>query len=184
MDDKYKIMTLKYLYSILDLREYEKKLEDKKIEGIIEENDDFKYFTFLSDGDLSLFTEEEKKQFYDLDKYTLEEMLTNEKIKEETLDFIEKTYTKYYLANSNGEYLYYGNINDENLAPDDALVLGINYKVDCDDNEDYDKKSQEIDEIITDIINDIQFNKAKEKNLKIAVFKNNGIKSNDDILIR
>ena len=57
MDDLYRIITLKYLYLLLDLKKYEKILEDNNIESIMEDNSDFKYFSLLSEGDASLFSE-------------------------------------------------------------------------------------------------------------------------------
>ena len=180
MDDKYKIVSLKYLYSLLDLKKYEKILEINNLESIID-SDEFKYFTLLNDGDISLFNEDEEKEFLSFDVYDIEEILSNKDILNKLLDFVKRTYSKYYFSNTKGEYVYYNGDNEENMAPDDAFALGINYRMNYENIDNYDEKKQEVDSIITEIINTIQFKEAKEKNIKVAVIENNGLKLDNDL---
>ena len=183
MEDKYRIMTLKYLYQLLDLKKYEKILEDNNLESIIEDNDHFKYFTLLSEGDMSLFTEDEQNEMNELDNYDLEELLSNNELSNKFLEFIKRTYNKFYFSNIKGAYIYYGVLDDEHMAPDDAFALGINYRISYDEEE-YDKKVIEVDDIITDIINEIQFTDAEKNNLKVAVIENNGLRTLNDSLMK
>ena len=183
MDDKYRLVTLKYLYSLLDLKKYEKILEENNIESIMEGPNDFKYFSLLSDGDIAMFNEEEEKEFFSFDKYSIEEILANEEILNKLIDFVKRTIVKFYFSNVKGEYLYYGGTSEECMAPDDAFVLGINYKINISDFDDYDVKREQVDEIIVKIINDIQFNEAKNKGIKVAVLENNGLKIHDDLIL-
>ena len=183
MEDKYRIMTLKYLYSKLDLKKYEKILEDNNIESIMEDNDYFKYFTLLSDGDMSLFDKEEQKEMEFFDQYEIDELLSNEELENNFIELIKKTYQKFYFSDTKGEYLYYKVINDEHMAPDDAFALGLNYMVPL-DSDNYDESVREANKVITSVINNIQFTEAKEKNLKIAVLEYNGLKMHDTVLTR
>lgn len=41
-----------------------------------------------------------------------------------------------------------------------------------------------IEDILSNIINDIQFNEAMKKNIKVAVLERNGLKLEDSILIK
>lgn len=179
MDDKYKIVTLKYLYSLLDLKKYEKVLQDNNLESIID-SEDFKYFTLLNDGDISLFNEDEENEFLSYDIYSIDEILSNNELLNKMIDFVKRTYTKYYFSDSKGEYIYYGGLDDENMVPDDAFALGINYKAKYDE-ENYDERKEEVDGLISGIINDIQFTEAKEKNIKVAVVENNGLRLESDL---
>ena len=173
MEEKYKIMTLKYLYQLLDLKIYEKQLEDSNIESMLEENEHFKYFTLLSDGNMSQFDEEEKNILTKFDKYDINEILSNDFLTNEFIDFIKKTYKKFYFQDVKKIYKYYNGTNEEYMAPDDAFVLGLNYIISINDN--YEENKNNINKLIVGIINEIQFKKAKEKELKVAVFKYNGL---------
>lgn len=181
MDDKYKLMTLKYLYSLLDLKKYEKILEDNNLESIVDSND-FKYFTLLSDGDTSLFLEDELKELYSFNNYEIEELLSNEELSNKFLDFVEKTYKKYFFSVSNGDYLYYNGVGESNMAPDDAIVLGINYRI-KDEELSSDEKIMNTNKLIPSIINEIQFTEAQNKGLKVAVIENNGLKIHDALVL-
>ena len=174
MDEKYELMTLKYLYSLLNLKKYEETLDKEGFKSLISENEDFKYFSLLSRGDTELFTDDEKKELSFFHEKSLKEIFSNKELEERCVDFIKSTYLKYYFSNANGEYIYYGPYSFEYMAPDDAFVLGINYRMyDVNDDEDLDESMQKKDAIATKIINDIQFTDAKNANLKVAVLKQN-----------
>ena len=180
MDDLYRIITLKYLYSLLDLKKYEKILEDNNIESIMEDNSEFKYFSLLSEGDISSFSEEEQKEFLSYSNYSIEDVLCNDELLYKMINFIKKTYNKYYFSDLKGEYIYYNGTDEEHMVPDDAFAIGINYRVNYKEEEDFDKKREQVDDIIIDIINNIQSN---DSNIKIAVIENNGMKLNNDFLL-
>ena len=95
-------------------------------------------------------------------------------------NFIKKTYNKYYFSDLKGEYIYYNGTDEEHMVPDDAFAIGINYKVNYKEEEDFDKKREQVDDIIIEIINNIQSN---DSNIKIAVIENNGMKLNNDFLL-
>ncbi len=182
MDDKYKIMTLKYLYELLDLKQYEKKLENNNLDSIITGFNDFKYFTLLSNGNISTFTEEERQEFLSFDKYSIEEMLSNDEISNKIISFIKRTFQKFYFSDTKGEYIQYNQDTGLQIVPDDAFALGINYRIKYEDYSD--EKSFEISKIIAQIINDIQFNKSKEKGLKVGVIENKGLALDNNFLVR
>ena len=182
MDDKYRIMTLKYLYGLFDLKKYEKILESNDLESAVEGYDDFKYFSLLSDGDISSFTNDEISEYMSYDKYSIEELLSNEELTSRFLNFIKLTYRKFYFSDVNGEYIYYNGYSEMNMVPDDAFALQLNYRIKYDQFSE--EKKQEIDDVVVDIINDIQFNVSKEKNVKVGVIVNNGLAFDNDILFR
>ena len=182
MDDKYKIMTLKYLYGLLDLKKYEKILESNDLESIVKGYNDFKYFSLLSDGDISSFSDEEIEEFMSYDKYSIEELLDNEMLSSKFFDFIKQTFQKYYFSNVNDEYIYYNGHSEMNMVPDDAFALQLNYRIKYDQFTE--EKQIEVSDIVSGIINDIQFNVSKKNNIKVGVIENNGLSFDNDILSR
>ena len=112
---------------------------------------------------------------------SVRDVLSNNELLTKMLDFVKKTYNKYYFSNLKGEYIYYNGTDEEHMVPDDAFAIGINYKVNYNEKEDYDKKREQVDAIIIDIINNIQSN---DSNIKIAVIENNGMKLYNDFLLK
>jgi len=188
MNEKYEKMFLVYIYELLELKKYEKNLKAQGIEKIefTENVDLFEYFSLLNTGEFNLFNEEEKKEFAFLSCYELKDLISNNEIKQNFIEYMKKTYKKYFFFDVTGEeYVYYGNFSDEYMAPDDAIALGLNYKkfVGEKANEDYDITLDKQDDIICDTINDIQYNKGPQKNIKVAVIKRNEkILSNHSII--
>ena len=178
MDEKYEYMFLMYVYKVLGLNNYEKMLEVAGIEQInFRENDDlFKYFSLLNNGDTELFTEEELKELNFLDCYQLKEIFSNDELRGKCEEFLNRTYKKYFFSNTvDSDYIYYGPATFEYIAPSDAIVLGLNYRkfVDEKEGEDYDTTLLNQDRIISSIINNIQENSEEMSNMKIAVIEQN-----------
>lgn len=173
MNEKYQIMTLKYFYSILDLKKYEDILKNNGFESIMEENDHFNYFSLLSNGDTELFTEEENNELMSFEKYSIEELLSNQELLNKFFDLIAKTYKKYYFSTSKGDYNYFSKMDIEHMVPDDAFALSLNYKIPYTDNEDLDEIREKYEGLLSKIINDIQFVAAPNQNIKLAVLKQN-----------
>lgn len=173
MDEKYELMTLKYLYSVLNLKKYEETLKNNGFESLMAPNEDFTYFTLLSRGDTELFSEEERKELTFFQDKSLKEIFSNPELKDRCEKFIQSTYVKYYFSNSNGEYMFYGPNSFEYMVPDDAFALGVNYKsFDFDASEDeFDEKIDEKSKVVNKVMNDIQSIEAKNANLKVGVVK-------------
>lgn len=178
MNEKYKYLFLMYMYDLIDLKTYETKLEEKNIERLeyTENGEFFKYFSLLNDGDVSYLSDLEKQELEMLSLISLKELSENDELKNKVKDYIERTYKKYFFSNITGkDYLYYGPISYDYMAPDDAIVLGLNYRmfVDEKENESYEETLENQDEIIVRVINEIQELEAEKHNIKVAVIKQN-----------
>ncbi len=103
---------------------------------------------------------------YIIEELIIEEMLSNEEISNKIIDFIKRTYTKFYFSNVKGEYIYYNGMDGNGMVQDDAFAIGINYVPNFDENVNFDEQMDHIEDIVSSIINDIQFNEAIEKILK------------------
>lgn len=180
MNEKYELMFLGYLYDLLSLKEYEETLKEKNINSILyDENNLFTYFSLLNRGTTDFFDEEEKKELYFLSNYDLKELLTVFELKTRCYSFLKRTYDKYFFSNITGnDYVYYGPVDYEYMVPDDAIALAVNYQK-FDDNILDDDQLLIKDEIIYNIINEIQFKRAKEKNIKVAIIKKDELTLNN-----
>ena len=178
MNDKYKYLFLIYIYDIMGLKEYEKRLKEKNIEQLeyTENGNLFKYFSLLNKGDVLKLNDLENKELETLSLYPLEDFIKNEELKAKLNDYINRTYKKFFFSNITGkDYLYYGPISYDYMAPDDAIVLGINYRmfVDEKENESYEETLENQDEVIVRAINEIQELESEKHNIKVAVIKQN-----------
>lgn len=171
MNEKYEQMTLKFLYEILNLDMYEKKLIDGGVKSLVSDERNG-YFSLLSSGNTDLFTDDEIEKLEAFEGMDIDEIFNDKVFKEKCIDFLRATYEKYYFQNVKGEYNCYGSYDYDHIAPDDAFVLGLNYFKFIDNGiADYDKEIERQDGIVCDVINDIQFNVAEKLKLKVSVLK-------------
>lgn len=176
MNEKYQYMFLMHMYNQLELKAYEKRLEEAGIEKIrySENGDLFKYFSLLSSGNTELFTDEESAEFELLSCNELKAIFDNDVLKSKCEKFLNRTYKKYFFANSTGkDYVYYGPLSSNYMAPDDAIALGINYRKFIEEKEDenYEETLFRQEDAVYDVINDIQESCAQSLNLKVAVIE-------------
>ena len=173
----YKYVFFKYLYNKLGLNKLDEMLLNENIKMIDEENVNkriSKYFSLLNEGDIEEFNEIEK-HFYQ--KYFSQDMevIEQENISDEVIEFIKKTYQKFFHLNDDFTYKYYGPKDDIFMAPSDCIVIGLNYsKFDLDTN-DYDMELQRQERIVVKILNYIQNEVARKNNLKLAALSFNEI---------
>lgn len=176
MNEKYQYMFLMYMYNLLGLKDYEKSLEEAGIQKIeySENGDLFKYFSLLSSGDTELFTDEESAELELLSSHELKDILDSDVLKSKCENFLNRTYRKYFFSNSTGkDYVYYGPLSSNYMAPDDAITLGINYRkfIEEKENEDYEETLSRQEDAVYSVINDIQESRAPSLNLKVAVIE-------------
>ena len=75
------------------------------------------------------------------------------------------------------EYVYYGPMSDDFLAPSNCIVIGLNYdKYNLDvEDEKYDDEINRQDIVVTKIINYIQFELSKQYNIRLATLAYNEV---------
>ena len=129
MKEKYQKLFFKYLFDLLKLNEYEAILINKKIDYIENEiimcqeeincKNISKYFYLLNNVNLDALSEEEKNYL---------NIIHEDLIDDNVISFLNKTYEKVLLIDSNNLMISYGPTMDNNYtAPGDAIVLGIKY---------------------------------------------------------
>lgn len=172
MKEKYKYLIFRKLYQQLSLNKIEQKLVNNGVAGI--NNDGFsKYFCLLNEiyeEQLPANYIEQYKKYFSL---PMEQLLSKEL--ENVLDnFLEQTYRYLLFKKIDEDYLYYGPVNDNYVAPTDAIVLGLCYEeFNINDDESFDQKHKIQEDLICDICNNIQFDLANRVNKKIAVITYN-----------
>lgn len=180
MNEKYEYMFLMYMYDLLGLKAYEIKLEKSGIKQMeyAENGDLFKYFSLLNKGDVEFLSEEEKHELELLSFDNLGDFFTNDELRSRCESFLQKTYKKYFFSNLSGDdYVYYGPVDYNYMAPTDAIALGINY-VKFSGNASGDMYEDTLfnqECAVYRIINDIQENKGPSVGLKVAVIEQNEI---------
>lgn len=178
MNEKYEYLFLTYMYNLLGLKNYEKKLEDSGIKQMeyTENGDLFKYFSLLNKGDSSFLSDDEKNELELLSMNELSSYFDNAELKAKCEDFLKRTYKKYFFSNlpSDG-YIYYGPISYDFMAPRDAIALGINYVkfVDAVEGEEYENTLSKQEHVVYGVINEIQEDIAPSFGLKVAVIEQN-----------
>ncbi len=164
--DNYKYLFFKELYKELNLTFIEEKLKNEKIKPLnVLPNEDYElisnYFFLLNDINIEKLTPEQLREFHYYFSRNIKELSEQELI--EAKKFISNTYSMLLFPNVEDNYVYYGPVSDEYVAPKDAIAIGLYYDafVDCHDFE--------IENKLTDIINYIQFNLAKKINNKVSI---------------
>lgn len=181
MEDKYKLLFLRFLYIFLDLKQNEKNLIDKGIEALNNDNSeysDLKYFSILNDGEIDVLTEEEKEILNKMEIVKVEDFIERADLYQYYHDFLLSTYKRFFFSKvEEVEPIYYGAPSYETYAPNDAIALGINYRKFADSiesNNNYDESLMLQDNIVGQEIDNIQ-NKAEKLLLKCAVIKKDEI---------
>lgn len=172
--NNYKYLFLKKLYDDLQLNLVEKNIVDKNIKPLnVISTDGYtifsRYFFLLNDVNIDNLTDEQLQKFY---LYFSKDVntLTNDDLDKITA-FIDSTYESLLFPKSDEKYVYYGPINDDYLCPTDSIVLGLYYDVFFGD-------AIEVENKLSDIINNIQFNLAPKINKNIVVLSFNQLTLN------
>ena len=176
MNTNYEFIFFQYLYEVLELKVLDEKLLNEKIKMIDQEGSNnriSKYFSLVSRGDVSYFSEDNKKTYTEIFDKELNDILSNNK--ERAIDFIKATYKDYFHLNDKIEYNYYGPINEDFLAPSNCIVIGLNYVKYQIDNDNFDEELFRQDGIICDTLNYLQGPLAEEKGFNIAALAYNEI---------
>ena len=182
---KYEYIFFKDLYSRLNLKKLDSVLTNEGIKPVDEENMDqriSKYFAFLNEGTSRNFSEEELEKFHEYFSRELYE-LEQEPLYSEVRDYVLRTYEKFFFSEIKDNYIYYGPVSFEFMAPSDAITLGINYiKFDIKANSDreYERELERQDGVIVDMMNHIQTNLAKETGIKLAAVAYNEVTGKDE----
>jgi len=185
MNKNYDYIFYTYLYKKINLEKYEKELNDLGIQIYDvagSENRISKYFGFLNSGNYDNFDQNELTEFQQIFDDSLENILNNKN--EVAVDFVKKTYKKYFFSNSSNEYKYYGPHNYDYLCPPDAIVISLNFIEFGDENSsitDEEKFKKELE--MTRIMNDIQNNAISNFGIKVSVVKYNELLLNDQSVI-
>jgi len=178
-NEKYEYMFFMGIYIKLGLKNYEEILEKqgiKEYEGEVnnEQLKFSKYFSFLNEGTTENFSEAEQIRFKKYFTLEIFQILSDPNLKKEVLSFVESTAQKYFFTEKESKYKYYGPATMEYMAPTDAIVFGIDYnKFNLKEKGNTEEKIEKNEQIISDVINEIQFNLAPQHNMKIAVIKRN-----------
>ena len=131
MNEKYRKLFFKYLFNLLNLKEYEEELIKENIEYIDREDimcyeevicsKISKYFYLLNEVNLDVLTEEETKYL---------NIIHDDIIDDNVISFLKKTYEKVLLNHSLNTKTYYGPFMNPNFeANNDAIAIGIKYNV-------------------------------------------------------
>lgn len=166
MEEKYEYMFFKYIYEKLNLKELDEKLSNEKVRLYDAKNVDSRispYFGLLNRGSFETFTEEENKKATELLSHEYEELLT-EPLYTKLKTFFDETYEKYFFNNNRSDYIYYGPVEIQFLAPSDAIALSINYTKFDTESEIFRKN-----EVLANVGNYIQEDLAEKVNMKLAV---------------
>lgn len=176
MNENYEYVFFKYLYKKLELNKLDEYLVSEKIKMIDYDNSNnriSKYFALENQGNTDLFSDIDKKEFNQIFNDELNNIIENKY--DEAVSFIERTYQDYFHLNDNLEYKYFGPINDSFLVPSNCIVIGLNYKkFDIDENN-YDKEFERQQKVIVRILNYIQNELSKEKNIRLASLEYNEV---------
>lgn len=178
MNEKYEYMFLMYMYDLLGLKDYEIKLEKSGIKQMeyTENGELFKYFSLLNKGDVSFLSLEERNELELLSLNELKSLFDNNELRVKCEDFLRRTYKKYFFSNLPSEdYIYYGPISYDFMAPSDAIALGINYiKFNNEfDSDTYENSLFDQECVVYGVINDIQEKKGPSVGVKVAVIEQN-----------
>ncbi len=170
MLDDIKLILNKIIYDELELNTVEEQLVKKGIRNKNIYNPDgkelaSKYFFLLNDIHYDNLLDSEKRTLEDLYNKSLKD---DKQAKEDLYNFLNQVKLKLLIPNSEVKYEYFGIRDFEHTAPTDAIVLGFHYI--RYNRENFDDESDRNNEYyITDMVNNIQFNLAKNKSLKVAV---------------
>ena len=178
MENNYTDIFFIYLYRKLNLRLLDEKLRLEHIKSLPEEEGVYpisEYFSLLNIGDSGEFDESEKQEYAFLFSKDLNTLLSEEWYSK-AVNFIERTYQRFFHLNDEVKYVYYGPKNNSFMAPSDCIVLGLNYnKFDLPDDEHYDEELNRQDKVVCQISNYIQFELAKMYNIKLATLRYNEV---------
>ena len=170
---KYEYIFFKELYDRLELKKLDDRLTNEEIKPVDEENADkriSKYFAFMNKGTAVHFSREDLEKFGDYFSKELFE-LEREPLYSEVRDFVLRTYENYFFSDKKDDYIYYGPVSFDFMAPSDAITLGINYvkfDINAASDMEYDLELQRRDVVVVDMMNYIQTDLAKEKGIKLA----------------
>lgn len=175
METKLKLLLTKILYEKLELKKYEEKLVFSNIEPKTIVNEDnlpvvSKYFFLLNEINFKKLSQEDYT-------YLNNVILRLENLQKDELDVLYKFLnSKLYdllLLETDLKYLYWGGTSFEYMAPADAIVFGLHYKVDIQEDE---KNISLKQSIVTDIANNIQEEAIENKKIKVSVILYDNLK--------
>ena len=174
----YEYVFFKYIYEKLELKKLEEKLLNKGIKiydsGHANERIS-KYFSLLNKGNSKYFDAKTNETFLEYFNKELSEILNSDNY-DEIIKFVESTYKTYFFSNIKDNYVYYGPANFEYMAPSDSIAIGLNYVKY--DNEGSEEDSLDSEVFVVDMLNYIQTDLSKEKNMKLAAISYNEVTLN------
>lgn len=173
MKEKYKYMFMRYLYKKLDL----KKIEDKFIlNGIkfrnLGDDEISKCFLLLNDVDDSGLNDKLKEKYNYYFSLSIEELCTP-LIENELLTFLEETYMVLLFPKGEDDYIYYGPLSYNYMAPRNSIVLGFYYKEFDIEEQNFEDIHFQNDVLICDSLNYIQNVLGPKANITVSVLQYN-----------
>ena len=173
MNYKYEYIFFKEIYDRLNLKELDDRLTNEGIKPFDKEHVDqriSKYFAFMNEGTASHFSKEDSEKFHEYFSRELSE-LEREPLYSEVRDFVLRTYENYFFSDKKDDYIYYGPVSFDYMAPSDAITLGINYvkfDIKAASDMEYERELQRRDGVVVDMMNYIQTELARKMGMKLA----------------
>ena len=124
MENKYRRLFFKYFYDSLQLNKVEELFKKQGIKKIINDklNNCFgisDYFYLLNEVNLNNLTEDEYKYLDNID--------INNCDLNDLISYLIATYKKVLFPKTSDDYVYYGPMTYDYMAPSDAIVIGVRY---------------------------------------------------------
>lgn len=165
MEEYLKKMIFNIIYDELNLKEVEEVLINKGVKFkklSIVDSGISKYFTLLNDVDLNSFLDSELNEIktcYEISK------LGNDGMTPKLKQILKNNILKILIPKTDEQYLYWGPMNFQYMAPSKSIVLAFNYLA-----FDYDKQDEfEIYNLCAEKMNDIQNKNRSKFGVPIAI---------------
>lgn len=170
MENKYRRLFFKYFYDSLQLNKVEELFKKQGIKKIINDklNNCFgisDYFYLLNEVNLNNLTEDEYKYLenIDINKCDLNDLIS----------YLISTYKKVLFPKTSDDYVYYGPMTYDYMAPSDSVAIGVRYDKYGFDSGDR-LSLEQVDsneEVLCDTLNKIQMENYEK--IKVAFIRYN-----------